>query len=330
MRILILGAAGFIGRRLTRTLLSQEYLIINGRKKQEISKLVLFDKEAVIWPSEDNRIEALTGDICDVKVIESLFHSPFDVIFHLAAIVSGEAEHNFDLGMQVNLFATLQLLETCRRTNINPTFIFASSCAVFGGELESILHDDTAATPQSSYGSQKAIAELLINDYSRKGYLDGRILRLPTIVVRPGKPNAAASSFASSIIREPLQGRKTICPVAPETNLWICSPKMAIEHFIHASGIHASALGTNRIINLPGLSTSVEEMANNLEDLANRATVELIEWQPDPFIQKIVATWPVNFVTTKADSLGFRRDASIRQVVQTFIDEDLTHSGKRD
>ena len=323
MRIIIFGGGGFLGKKLTLSLLNQGQLSLNGEVPVAISKLVLFDK---IMPSgfpNDPRLELIEGDICEEGTIRSLLEQPTDVIFHLAAIVSGEAEKNFDLGMQVNLYASMQLLELCRELNIQPVIVFASSCAVFGGELTDTIYDDTAARPQSSYGTQKAITEMLINDYSRRGFVDGRILRLPTIVVRPGKPNAATSSFASSIIREPLQGERATCPVSADTKIWILSPRRVTENFIHAAVLEASTLGTDRIVTLPGLTTSVKEIVDNLEDIAGKETTALIDFQPDPFIQSIVLTWPPQFLPKRATELGFKRDGSIREVIEAFMEEEL-------
>jgi D-erythronate 2-dehydrogenase len=246
-----------------------------------------------------------------------------DLIFHLAAIVSGEAEKNFDLGMQVNLHAVIQLLEFCRMSAKKPILVFTSSCAVFGGEMPDVISDQTASTPQSSYGTEKSIAELLINDYSRRGFVDGRSLRLPTIVVRPGKPNAATSSFASSIVREPLNGMSTSCPVSRETRIYIHSPQKVAQNLIHASTLPAAAFGKNRIVTLPGITVSVDEIISALESIAGKKTTSLIEWAPDPFIQSIVMTWPTQFWTDRAQELGFAKDESIQEIIKSYIKEEL-------
>ncbi len=245
-----------------------------------------------------------------------------DVIFHLAAIVSGEAEKNFELGMRVNLHANLRLLEMCRGMEYKPIIVFASTCGVFGGDLEYIVRDDSAPTPMSSYGTQKAITELLMNDYSRKGFIDARILRLPTIIVRPGKPNAATSSFASAIIREPLSGVETSCPVETSTRIWVLSPKHAVQNFIHGAALETSKLGINRIITLPGITTSVEELVAALERIAGRDTAAKVLIEPDPFIQSIVMTWPPNFEPERALSLGFSADSSPKEIILAYIDDE--------
>ena len=257
MRVLIFGGGGFLGTKLARELLEK-----GGLDSGKISNLILFDKVVPQDFSDDPRLECIEADFSDGNAIRSVLQSPPDIIFHLAAIVSGEAEKNLNLGMQVNLHATLQLLEICRELVQHPKLVFASSCAVFGGDVAKTIVDQTAPKPRSSYGTQKAIAELLINDYSRRGLIDGRSLRLPTIAIRPGKPNAATSSFVSSIIREPLHGEKASCPVPPETEVWIQSPKSITFNFIHAANIDETTLGDDRIITLPGLTTSVQDMVN--------------------------------------------------------------------
>ncbi|HMQ91370.1 MAG TPA: SDR family oxidoreductase [Flavilitoribacter sp.] len=323
MRIIIFGGAGFLGKKLARELLKRGELSVDGQAPRKIRRLALFDNVEAVGLPADPRLEVVVGDIRDQTRVRSVLEDPVDVIFHLAAVVSGEAEKNFDLGMAVNLHATLQLLELCRNLPTRPVLVFASSCAVFGGELSETISDYTAPMPRSSYGTQKAVADLLISDFSRRGFVDGRCLRLPTIVVRPGKPNAATSSFASSIIREPLQKQRAVCPVAPDTKVWILSPKQVIENFIHAAQLPAAALGANRIINLPGITLSVAEMVSALEAVAGPETRALIDWVPDPFIQSIVMTWPPYFNPTRALELGFLRDESMREIIEAFMEEEL-------
>lgn len=322
MRVAILGGAGFLGKKLALALLERGYLVSNDGSRKDISKLILFDKVAASL-ADDSRLETITGEITNPSDIRSLLAQKPDVIFHLAAVVSGEAEENFELGMKVNLQATQTILETCRTTGFSPRLLFSSSVAVFGGDMPPIIQDDTAPFPQSSYGTQKAICELLINDYSRRGFIDGRVLRLPTIVVRPGKPNRATSSFASSIIREPLQGKEAVCPVSKDTKLWIMSPRKAIESFIHAAELPANAFGKHRTVSLPGLTVSVQEMIRSLEVIAGREVVNRIAWQPDAFIQRIVGSWPSAFAPKRAEALGFKADNSMKEIIQAFIDDDL-------
>jgi len=317
MRVLILGGGGFLGKRLAK-----ELLLNGGLHQGELTKLTLID---YAFPDEmpiDKRLECVKADFSDESIIRNALHSSPDVIFHLAAIVSGEAEKNFDLGMKVNFHSSLQLLELCRQLNIYPRIVFASSCAVFGGDVTKVIHDDRSAAPRSSYGTQKAMVELLMNDYSRRGYVDALSLRLPTIAVRPGKPNAATSSFVSSIIREPLQGKKASYPVPPETDVWILSPKRVIQNFIHAANIDKKVLGPDRIINLPGLTVSVQSLIKSLEQITSPEVTKLISHEPDAFLQSIVLTWPPHFDTARANQLGFVRDTSAAEIIQLFMNEE--------
>ena len=224
--------------------------------------------------------------------------------------------------MKINFYASLQLLELCRKLSIHPRIVFASSCAVFGGDVSKVITDETAPKPRSSYGTQKAMVELLMNDYSRRGFVDARSIRLPTIAIRPGKPNAATSSFVSSIIREPLHGKKASYPVPPETPCWILSPKRVIQNFIHAANIDEKLLGDDRVINLPGLTVSVKEMVDSLEQIAGRDVTKLISHEPDAFLQSIVLTWPPYFNTLRAKKLGFVSDSSVEEIIRSYIAEE--------
>lgn len=324
MRIVVLGGAGFIGKKLIAKLLTQGSISLNGHPISVIEQIVVFDKAKAEGLPADHRLEILEGDICDNKTISKLLGERTDVIFHLAAVVSGEAEKNFDLGMQVNLHASIHLLEHCRKMKNAPVLVFASSCAAYSRELSEVIRDETAPSPQSSYGTQKVMVDLLINDYSRRGFIDGRALRLPTIAVRPGKPNAATTSFVSSIIREPLQGQRTNCPVAPEIKLWIHSPDKVTDNFIHAAHVPAQAFKNNRVVNLPGITVTVKEMVDALGVVAGKEAVELIDWEPDSFIQSIVLTIPRTFVTDKALALGFHGDNSLEDIINSFIREELS------
>lgn len=323
MRVLILGGGGFLGQKLARALLQNRSLALDGQPPRPVAELILFDSIEPAGLPNDPRLSLVSGDLRDETTMRSLLAKRVDAIFHLAAIVSGEAERDFELGLDVNLHANLRLLELCRALDNRPVLVFASSCAVFGGELPDVIEDHTATTPLSSYGTQKAMIELLINDYSRRGFVNGRSLRLPTVVVRPGKPNAATSSFASSIIREPLQGKPAVCPVAPETELWIQSPRKVIGNIIHAAELPAPSLGKSRLISLPGLTVSVREMVEALEAVGGKEAVDRIDWQPDPFIQSIVLTWPARFDTQRARRLGFQWDGSFREIVEAFVEEEL-------
>src|SRR5262245_19721642 len=253
----------------------------------------------------------MTGDIADPSAVGAAIAPGTDAVYHLAAVVSGEAEADTDFGYRVNLDGTRAVLEACRALGTCPRLIFASSLAVYGGRLPPDVGDDTPLRPQTSYGTQKAIGELLVNDYSRKGFVDGRAVRLPTIVVRPGKPNRAASSFASSIIREPLTGLETVCPVSPETRLAILSPRQAVAAFVRAHDLPAAAFEHTRSLIVPGLSVQVSDMVAALQRAAGAEAVQHIRWQPDAEIQRIISSWPGAFTSQRALRLGFQADASM-------------------
>jgi nucleoside-diphosphate-sugar epimerase len=318
MRIVITGGCGFLGRRVAIRLLEQ------GSGLGPVDELVLFDNAAPALPlPDDKRLRIVTGDIADRDTVTRLIAPGTDAIFHLAAVVSGEAEANPDLGYRVNLDGTRAVLDACRALGTAPRLVFASSLAVYGGALPPAVGDDTALTPQTSYGAQKAIGELLVNDYSRKGFVDGRALRLPTVVVRPGRPNRAASTFASSIIREPLSGQDAVCPVSPDTVMALASPRRIVEGLVHALALPGTAFGISRSLQLPGFSVAVGEMAAALRRAAGDAAYARIKWHPDPQIQSIVSGWPQALSTPRADALGFGRDQGIDEVVAAFIEDDL-------
>ncbi|CNH69653.1 D-erythronate dehydrogenase [Yersinia pekkanenii] len=317
MKIMVTGAAGFLGRRLIEHLLTLDYLTDQQGNQRSISKILACD--VVSQDIADKRVQVFCGDIADPQWLAQVFTQQIDTVFHLAAIVSSQAEEDFDLGMRINFDATRSLLEQARRLGHCPKVIITSSVAVFGGELPAIVPDEHRWSPQSSYGTQKALNDLLLADYSRRGFIDGRSLRMPTIVVRPGKPNRAASSFASGIIREPLQGVEVICPVSPQTPLWLLSPKMAINNLIHGHQLDARQLKSGRVINLPGLSITVQQMIDALRRIAGDATVDRIKIQQDPLIEKIVSSWPGNFEAHYANALGFNSDKDFDSIINDFI-----------
>ena len=323
MKAIIFGGGGFLGKRLGLELLKQGELALNGQASRPITELVLFDKYIRGEFPQDARLDLQEGDICDEELLNELLDQKPDVIFHLAAIVSGEAEKDFDIGMNVNLRASLTMLEKIRSLDYHPVFVFASSCAVFGEDASEVIRDRTASFPKSSYGTQKAIMDLLLNDFSRKGFVNGRALRLPTIAVRPGKPNAATTSFVSSIIREPLQGQHAVCPVGPETPVWILSPKRVVQNFIHAASLPEEALGVNRCINLPGMTLKISDMVQALEAVGGKEATERITWEEDKWLQSIVLTFPTSFEPQRALELGFQQDESFEEVVQDFVDTEI-------
>src|SRR5580765_805966 len=318
MRIVITGGCGFLGRRVAIRLLQQ------GCALGPVDELVLFDNAAPALPlPEDKRLNLVTGDIADCGTVSRLIAPGTDAVFHLAAIVSGQAEADTDLGYRVNLDGTRAVLDACRALGTCPRLVFASSLAVYGGALPPAVGDDTALTPQTSYGTQKALGELLVNDYSRKGFVDGRALRLPTVVVRPGRPNRAASTFASSMIREPLAGADAVCPVASDTVMALASPRRIVEGLVHALGLPGDAFGASRSLQLPGFSVSVGEMAAALRRAGGDSAHARIRWEPDPVIQAIVSGWPRALLTPRAEALGFGRDSGIDAVIEAFIEDDL-------
>lgn len=322
MKVLITGGAGFLGRRLAVKLLERGSLKGADDRDSLIDQLVLVDIVQGA-PIRDKRVQSIVGDIGDPDFLKTTIDAETDSIFHLAAIVSGQAEADFDLGMRINVDASRHLLDICRGLGHRPKFVFASSVAVFGGELPEMVLDTTALAPQSSYGTQKAVIELFVNDYTRKGFIDGRVLRLPTISVRPGRPNAAASSFASGIIREPLNGEPAVCPVNASTRLWLLSPERVIESLMFGHDVAASALGTTRNINVPGLSLTVGDMVSALKRVAGEEVVNRIEWKADARIERIVSTWPGALDSRRALALGFPRDDDFEDIIRQHIRDEL-------
>jgi nucleoside-diphosphate-sugar epimerase len=312
MKVLITGGAGFLGKRLAARLLD----------RTDIDEIVLVD----VAPAEgfvDPRVRTVAGDIADSKLMESLVDAGTAGIFHLAAVLSGQAEVDFDLGMRINLDASRMLLDLCRKRGHRPRVVFTSSVAVYGGDLPDVVPDDLALRPASSYGTQKAFCELLLADYSRRGFVDGRVLRLPTVSVRPGLPNKAASSFASGVIREPLNGEDAVCPVAPGTRLWLLSPRRAVDCLVHGFDLDADALGRQRAVNLPGITVTAGEMVESLRRVAGEEVASRVRWERDAAIERIVGSWPGAWNTARAEALGFKGDANFEQIVRAYIADDL-------
>lgn len=323
MEVLITGGGGFIGYRLARTLAARGTLADANGAQAKIGRMTLCD---TAFPTHvDASFRLVEGDLSDAAVLARALSPDTAAVFHLAAVVSAGAEADFDLGMRINLDATRQLLDACRKLSRPPRLVFASSVAAFGGALPETLDDSTTPKPQTSYGTQKVIGEYLVSDYTRKGFVDGRSLRLPTIVVRPGKPNLAASSFASAIIREPLNGLPYDCPVDPQrTAVWLLSPARVVEDFIHAHDLPASAWGADRVLNLPGITVTVKEMLAALARIAGPTVAARVLYRPEPRIETIVGSWPVNFRTERATRLGFQADPDIDAVIRAYIrDENI-------
>jgi D-erythronate 2-dehydrogenase len=309
MKIIITGGGGFLGQRLKQALL---------KSNLSFNELLIADISVPPNSPEDKRVKRFQVDLSDPGAVRSLFQGNTGIVFHLAAVVSSQAEKDFDLGWRVNVDATRNLLEACRHAHEGIRFVFASSLAVYGGTLPEIVDDHTALTPQSSYGTQKAIGELMVNDYSRKNFIDGRVLRLPTICIRPGKPNQAASSFVSSIIREPLNGENAVCPVAPDLALWLSSPETVIENFIHASKLDGKVLGQSRVVNLPGIGVTVQDMLDALKRSTDIQTSKRVSFKEDAAINRIISSWPSRIDNRRALNLGFKVDANFDNFISQY------------
>ncbi|MCC3305758.1 D-erythronate dehydrogenase [Sneathiella sp. HT1-7] len=322
MKIVITGGAGFLGKRLAKALLARESLTGPDGVTKKIKELVLFDIAPGI-DLEDDRLRYISGDISDSETVKKLIDENTASIFHLAAVVSAQAEEDFDLGFRINLNGTYHVLEAARALPHAPKLLFTSSIATYGGDLPDVVADETAQMPQTSYGTAKVMGELLVQDYSRKGYIDGRSLRLPTISVRTGLPNKAASTWASSMIREPLCGRDAICPVSETTPMACMSPTKIIGALIHAHDLPADAFGATRSLLLPGISITAGEMAAAVERHKGNRKIGKILWQPDPAIQKIVDGWPRATHSARAEYLGFEKDNNLDDMIHGFIEEDL-------
>ena len=291
-----------------------------------ISQLSLVDVVEPARPGgEAFPVEAIAVDVAGAGAAEDLASRRPDVVFHLAAVLSGEAEADLEKGYRVNLDGTRLLLEAVRRigAGYRPRVVFASSIAVFGAPFPEVIGDDYCTTPLTSYGTQKAIGELLLSDYSRRGFLDGVGVRLPTICVRPGSPNRAASGFFSSIIREPLNGEDAVLPVPDEVRHWFASPRAAVDFLVHAAAIESAALGDRRCLTMPGVSETVAGQIAALRNVGGDDAVRHIRREPDETIARIVAGWPGNFDARRALELGFRADANFEEIVRVYVEDEL-------
>jgi D-erythronate 2-dehydrogenase len=317
MRVLITGAAGMIGQKLLMRLLLSDTRIAD----RKIERIDLHD--IVPIKSFHPMVQGHGGDLADANTAETLIATKPDVIFHLAGIVSGEAEANFDLGYDVNLRGTWALFEAIRKAQISPRVVFTSSIAVYGAPFPAVIPDDFHLTPLTSYGTQKMMSEALLADYTRKGIFDGIGIRLPTICVRPGKPNKAASGFFSNIIREPLVGKEAILPVPKDVVHTHASPRSAINFLLHAAAIDGALLGPRRNLTMPGVAVTVGEMIEALRKFAGDRTLSLIKDIPDEMIWSIVQNWPTRFDATRARNLGFIAENNFEQIIQTHVDDEL-------
>lgn len=313
MNVVVTGAAGFLGRRLIRALLE------GNPGLPEVTRIVAADREA--YPVDDPRVDSRIGTIADADFLESVIPPDTDVVYHLAAVLSGQSEAEFDLGMQINLEGTRSVLEASRRLKRAPRVVFTSTVAVYGGSLPDVVPEDAVVLPQSSYGTEKAIGEFLVNEYSRRGFIDGIACRVPTVAVRPGAPNSAVSSFVSGIIREPLAGIESVCPVPLETRLWITSPAVVTGNLVHAARVPASDLGDRRTLNLPGLCVTPGEMLASLERLGGHEARACVRVEPDPRVMRIACTWPGALDISRPIALGFTMDRDIDAIVSQFMRE---------
>jgi D-erythronate 2-dehydrogenase len=327
MEILITGGGGFLGARLARALLAQGELALAGSAPRRIARLVLTDRAAL--PPDlagDPRVTCVQGDLLELVGAGHLPAPGTDAVFHLAAAVSAECEADFDLGMRSNLQSAQALLEACRRLGSRPVFVFSSSLAVFGVQpgqpLKLPIRDDTLPTPQGSYGIQKFICEQLVADYTRKGFIAGRSVRLMTVTVRPGRPNGAASGFFSGMIREPLAGKRSTVPVAPQTPVAVSSPARTVEGLVFAASASPEVWGPPTAVNLPSLQTTVGGMAEALGRVAGAQATALLDWERDPAIDRLVSTWPGEFDWQRARSMGLRADTDFDTVIRDYIREN--------
>jgi nucleoside-diphosphate-sugar epimerase len=318
MHILILGGAGMVGQKLARRLAHDGAL--GGRP---ITRLVLHDVVGAVLPIAPFPVTTRIGDLSDPGEAEAALAGKPDVIFHLAAVVSGEAEADFDKGYRVNLDGTRALFEALRRAKLAPRLVFTSSVAVFGAPYPEAIPDEFHHTPLTSYGTQKAIGELLLADYSRRGFFDGVGLRFPTICVRPGRPNKAASGFFSNIIREPLAGQEAVLPVSEDVRHWHASPRAATQFLIHAATMDTGPLGARRSLTMPGLSCTVGEQIAALKAVAGEKAAARIRREPDSTIERIVAGWPRRFDPRRALDLGFVAEKSFEDIVRIHVADEL-------
>jgi D-erythronate 2-dehydrogenase len=323
MKVVITGGAGFLGKKLARRVLQQGAMIGPSGKAEQVSELLLFDVGEARGPGlDDPRVKTQAGDISNFATVQSVVQGA-STVFHFAAVVSAGAEADFDLGYRVNLDGTRNVLEACRALGTTPRVVFTSSLAAFGGDLPPAVTDDTALTPQTSYGAQKSIGEFLVRDYTRKGFLRGTSVRLPTICVRTGLPNKAASTWASSVVREPLTGVDVVCPVTPETVMVVLSPRRTVDAFMRLHDLSADAFGPGRTLLLNGINVTAKDLEGAVARHAGNRKVGKVVWQHDPAIQKICDGWPQGIDSRRSRTLGFETDKDLDEIVRHFIADDL-------
>ena len=328
MKVVITGGTGFIGLNLARRLVLRGALTGPSGAAEEIDSIVLFDAVTPTSrpPGLDTRVDIVAGDVADRDAVSALIDRDDISVFHLASVVSGEGERDFDLALRVNVDGTRTVLQACRARAGAPRVVFTSSVAAFGGAtMPATVTDTTKQTPRTTYGMTKSIGELMINDYTRKGFLDGRAARPPAVIIRPGRPNAAASSFASGIFREPLNGEECVLPVAPETLVHVLGQRNCVEGLIVLHEADGAALGDDRAVNLPSATYAVSEMIEALKRVAaaNGRALGPITVRPDAAVERIIAGWPTWTEADRALALGCPADESLDRVIQDYIDDFL-------
>ncbi len=329
MKVIITGGAGFIGSRLAKELLHQGHLTGLNGEKTPITELVIFDMAPPQIPlPKDKRLSLVTGDISNVETMKQLIDKQTGSIFHFAGVVSGQAESDLDLGMRINIDGTRAVLDACRAHNVKPRVVFASSISVYGDHLPAVVADDTPTWPSLSYGTQKLCCEYLIDDYTRRGHIDGRSVRIPTVAIRPGKPNKGVGQWTSSFFREPLTDREAICPVTKSTVIVLLSIRRLVDLIIRVHDIPGKQIGPQRGLLLPALSVSVEEMLEALERAGGEKAVKLIRWEADRFIQQVQDSWPHKILSERSKKLGLYPNRTIDEVIEEFIEDDLENQKK--
>ena len=313
MKILVTGGAGFLGSRLIKALLA------GPPGLPAVTSIVAADQAAC--PVDDPRVHSRVGSIADPRFVESIAEADAGIVYHLAAVLSGGSEDDFDGGMSVNVNGTRALLEALRARGTKPRFVFSSTIAVFGGDLPPVVPEGQALTPQTSYGAEKAIAEILVGEYSRRGFVDGLSCRLATVTVRPGKPNSALSGFVSGIIREPVAGVDTTCPVPLDTPIWVTSPGAVTDNLVHAARVDTAALGTQRAINLPGLRVTAGGMLDSLERVCGPEARARVRVERDERVARAMCGWPAALDDRRAIGLGFVRDPDVDAIVRQYVQE---------
>lgn len=321
MRVLVTGAAGFIGQMVVAALAQRQSLLVDGHQRQIETILAtdIADAPLAQLAASHDTVQAIPGGLSDAHVLARIEKEQPELVIHLAAVVSGQAEADFDLGMAVNLQATIDLVNACRALPVPPVFLFSSSVAVFSCAANDTISEETLPAPMSSYGTQKLMGELLVRDATRKGFIRGRSLRFPTISVRPGAPNKAASSFASGIIREPLAGQQAILPVGRDLRLHLASPDRALAYTLHAAGLTQDAIGTDTTLTLPGITVTTGAMIDTLAQVAGADVAARVTAQHDPAIEAIVASWPGQIITPRALALGFDPDTDFAALIQSHM-----------